>query len=62
MITPELINHLVNKASKHGARGYEVIGWIPPSTATEKQEGMLVLKNRNHGASSATEQIWYEKD
>jgi len=54
-----LINQLVNKASKFGAQGYEVVQWIPPSTATQDETGTLVI--RKPPINSASETPWYNR-
>ena len=54
------INVLVNKASKLGASGLEVLGWIPPQTATEDPAGKFIVAIGEQ-ENSATEFNWYEK-
>jgi hypothetical protein len=39
----DLINYLVHKASKLGAQGIEVTGWIPPQSASADPIGTLIL-------------------
>jgi hypothetical protein len=39
-----LLNKLLNDASKWGAKGVEVVGWVPPQGPTQDSKGMLILK------------------
>ncbi len=57
-MTQEIIEHLLNKASKLGAKGYEVIGFKPPEKATDDPYGYLEIANRNYEIS---ETPWFEK-
>lgn len=54
----DLINRLVDRASQYGARGYHVVGWIPPATATANPEGMLIAQVEPPPAGSG--KFWYE--
>lgn len=56
----ELIQKLVNKASKFGAQGYEVVGWIPPASASADPEGILVIQDRKDSIN-ASSTPWYDK-
>lgn len=54
------LNELLNKASKLGAQGYEVVGYKPPANATDNPTGELIVAYRNF-PTSATERPWYLK-
>lgn len=55
----ELLNQLLNKASKLGAQGYEVLSWQPPSSAADDYKGNLVYHKPEQ--KSSTELEWYKK-
>ena len=55
----QLIDYLVNLASKRGAQGYEVIGWVPPKTPADDPKGMLMFKWPEYQGASETP--WYKK-
>lgn len=55
----ELLRILLNKASKLGARGFEVTDWVPPETAASDPRGTLIY--HAPAPTSATERSWYER-
>lgn len=55
----ELINKLVHKASQLGAKGIEVIGWIPPQSGSSNPEGVLVT--RTPAPRSGGDVPWYDE-
>lgn len=57
----EVINYLVNEASKWGAKGQQVIGWIPPRSACDDEKGHLVLKDMSQERLSGSDETWYRK-
>lgn len=61
MSIPQEFGDLLNAASKLGARGYEVVGWIPPTSGSSDPMGTLVVKNHNGEALSARDLPWYER-
>lgn len=40
----ELLNYLLRKASEEGKKGNTVIGWIPPTNATQDYRGSLLVE------------------
>ena len=55
----ELLDSLLCEASKLGAKGYKVIGWIPPQSASESAHGRLISVKQNTG--TASEVPWYDR-
>ena len=37
----ELLQRLLIKANKLGAKGYQVLGWQPPTSATDDPDGTI---------------------
>ncbi len=54
-----LIDELVRRAARLGAKGYEVLGWNPPSSATEDPDGTLIIRKAEF--TSASQTPWYER-
>lgn len=54
------IQSLVIQACKLGAMGFRVMGWIPPSSATEDPNGRLMYV-KAEPPKSPSESWWYEK-
>lgn len=55
----ELINKLVRRASKLGAKGIEVIGWMPPQSVSDNPDGVLVT--RQPETKTGSEMPWYDE-
>lgn len=53
------IQQLVIKACKLGAKGYRVLGWIPPQSGTDNPEGNFVVDKPEQ--SSPSEAAWYDR-
>lgn len=55
----DLINKLVHRASKLGAKGIEVIGWVPPQSCSSNPDGVLVTRQPEMKTSG--EIPWYDE-
>lgn len=56
------LDRMLNRASKLGAQGIEVIEWLPPRSPTDNPEGVWVTKNHNlDSCTCASEPLWYKK-